>query len=741
MPSLPHDGDLAWGDELNSYLGVSLNADGTLVQGLNVASAAITMSTTLTAAKHNTVDATAGALSEALPTGQPDGTVLSVEKIDSSTNTISITGNIRDVGSSTITLVLTHETVVFKADASGSWWPYAGHKTLGSLDNRYSGVNNILAFGAVEDGTTDNRTAILAAITAAQLNSLPVCIPWKTGSGFGFSGLINFPDNVDLMGTGLSVNVPGTGKFRGARLKCLTATSTIAIGNTLTGGNNSSNSSSFYGSISGNLIIDGNNVSTNPVFLGRRVQARFGPIIVMNGAAQPSYSAGTAYTVGQRVYYQGFTFQNLIGSTGTAPVLSGTPPYPTTTTTWQLVADSAAVIVQEAQNNTFDSWEITNNAGAGIIFDGGCGALVYRNLEINNSGANGYQVHFIQTYNTGPGSASPVYSVPTRIFLNDGNIERQPASAIGTIAHVAGTDNTLTKVGISSESATGAYSMIRMMFDGTDPSTRLRFRDCFFFSETAFSTLFEIPSGCELIHSGTIVLAAKYAYLLYSGAFVEEIEPDWTGCATAIANSGSVAIDGIVDTRHSAGVLGLSSTSRSSASVWSINSAGTAFIANLKVANGDLGGGSSGVFAMANTTHMPTANPNISAAMAAVSGAFIAHTSNGSIPIVAGNWQNKSVNYTMLAGDAGVFASAASGSVTITLPTATTAVNSGNTVGLGTEIVIRRTDNSGNTLTVAIAGSDTILLLTNGTPATSTTLASLTSIRLVSDGNAHWVQV
>ncbi len=96
-----------------------------------------TSSGTVTVNKHNPFDCTSAALTATLPTGQAAGTVVSLEKVDSSTNTLTASGNIRDTASSTITLSLQHETLYLITDSSGSWWPVAGHKTLGSLDTRY----------------------------------------------------------------------------------------------------------------------------------------------------------------------------------------------------------------------------------------------------------------------------------------------------------------------------------------------------------------------------------------------------------------------------------------------------------------------------------------------------------------------------------------------------------------------------------------------------------------------------
>lgn len=138
-------------------------------QALAVA-ATVSAAGALVANKHNPVDATAGNLTMTLPTGQAAGTVIVVEKSDATTNTVTASGNIRGVGSSTLVLALQKESIEFLADAAGSWWPVAGHKTLGSLDNRYrmgSAVVNVTDFGAVGDNSTNCDAAFAAAYTAA----------------------------------------------------------------------------------------------------------------------------------------------------------------------------------------------------------------------------------------------------------------------------------------------------------------------------------------------------------------------------------------------------------------------------------------------------------------------------------------------------------------------------------------------------------------------------------------------
>ncbi|TIH34986.1 hypothetical protein [Subtercola vilae] len=102
---------------------------------LTQVAATATSTGTATAWVHNPYDATLGALTATLPTGAVSQE-LSIEKVDSTVNTVTIAGSIRGAAS-TIILALPHETIKFVADSSGSWWPVSGHKTLTSLDGRY----------------------------------------------------------------------------------------------------------------------------------------------------------------------------------------------------------------------------------------------------------------------------------------------------------------------------------------------------------------------------------------------------------------------------------------------------------------------------------------------------------------------------------------------------------------------------------------------------------------------------
>lgn len=96
-----------------------------------LAETAVTASGTLALNTVTTVTATSGVAAMTLPSPVADSLIV-VERETASTQNVTVTGNIRGVGSTTITLQLGSESEMFFSTGS-SWWPVAGHKTLSSL--------------------------------------------------------------------------------------------------------------------------------------------------------------------------------------------------------------------------------------------------------------------------------------------------------------------------------------------------------------------------------------------------------------------------------------------------------------------------------------------------------------------------------------------------------------------------------------------------------------------------------
>ncbi|HZS21994.1 MAG TPA: hypothetical protein VFA63_13550 [Pseudonocardiaceae bacterium] len=148
------DGSTAW-----TTLAYNIGATGGTFPAINATT--VTSNGALTPSQYTQFDATSGALTITLPTGQAAGTIAVVEKIDATSNTVTFTGNIRDVGSSSLALVGQHETHVLEVDSTGSWFVPASHKPLSVLDTRYAPEGSLhWPFGGYLGGTSTTTLAV-----------------------------------------------------------------------------------------------------------------------------------------------------------------------------------------------------------------------------------------------------------------------------------------------------------------------------------------------------------------------------------------------------------------------------------------------------------------------------------------------------------------------------------------------------------------------------------------------------
>jgi hypothetical protein len=190
--------------------------------------ASATSSGALVVSKHNPLDCTSGSLSFSLPTGHA-GAFLSAERVDNATaNTCTLTGSIRGVGASSITLLApaataSHESLFLFADASGSWWPIAGHKTKSWLDALYLTTARILTAGTGLTGGGDltaDRTFAVAygttSGTAAQGNDSRITGAEQAANKNAASGY---------------AGLDGSSKVAIGNLPTGTTSSTVTIGN------------------------------------------------------------------------------------------------------------------------------------------------------------------------------------------------------------------------------------------------------------------------------------------------------------------------------------------------------------------------------------------------------------------------------------------------------------------------------------------------------------------------------
>lgn len=188
----------------------------------------VSVSTSGTLALNTITEVTAAtALTMALP-ASVENSLIVVERSAASTANVAVTGNMRGASAQTITLQLASESEMFFGDGT-TWWPVAGHKTLGSLQSLFLQIANNLSdlqsqqaalnnlAGAVTSGSylRGNGTNVLMA--AIQAGDVPTLNQSTTGSAGSFTGSVAG----DVTGTQGSTTV---GKVQGVAITAAQAT-------------------------------------------------------------------------------------------------------------------------------------------------------------------------------------------------------------------------------------------------------------------------------------------------------------------------------------------------------------------------------------------------------------------------------------------------------------------------------------------------------------------------------------
>jgi hypothetical protein len=204
-----------------SSSGTPISVDVLTTQDLPGVAAVTTAAGPLAVQKHNPVNAAGGAKTMTLPTGQPEGTQISVEKTDASGNAVTISGSVRG-SAGTIALTYQRETLLLHADSAGSWWPVAGHRTRASLDAASLAVvggqigptpNDK---GALANGTDNDSAGFIAAFadTKASLVSLkPISPVGASTPAYLLSSTVDVPYTKSLRGDGFQsrIRIPANG--------------------------------------------------------------------------------------------------------------------------------------------------------------------------------------------------------------------------------------------------------------------------------------------------------------------------------------------------------------------------------------------------------------------------------------------------------------------------------------------------------------------------------------------------
>lgn len=118
--------------------------------------ASITSATTHTSAftavasRKHTVDATSGAIAVTLPATNTAGTLISVQKSDTSANLVTMSGKINGVASSTSSLRSQYQGKLLHADGTGNWDIIAGDVSVAALDTRYGDLTTAQTIAGVK---------------------------------------------------------------------------------------------------------------------------------------------------------------------------------------------------------------------------------------------------------------------------------------------------------------------------------------------------------------------------------------------------------------------------------------------------------------------------------------------------------------------------------------------------------------------------------------------------------------
>ena len=285
---------------------------------------------------------------------------------------------------------------------------------------------NVLDFGAVGNGSIDDTDAIQAAITAATPSSSTEFI--ATGgrtvhipSGkYKINGTITVPSFVNLVGEGKGI----TSFF------CSTSSSKLKFGDV---------SASSRGGLSGHFTIDGNDVATNPLYIGLCVERSFEDIDVIKSA-------------------------------------------------------SDGLIIEGAQNCVFTCCGFQDNgasgSGSGVVLDLGAGNNRFIGCELNQSAQN--NVRFRQS-GTSPSGA---FTVPTQNRFYGCMIERfdDQTNFNGSIYHGNGRLNKFDKCDISLTGLTSVTNVPLVRMERTDTgkaSSNLLFDSCSFSGTASRTTVFD----------------------------------------------------------------------------------------------------------------------------------------------------------------------------------------------------------------------------------------------------------
>ncbi len=237
----------------------------------------------------------------------------------------------------------------------------------------------IVSLQSFYDGDWDDalESAIVATATDGGTIRLPV-------GEMEISDEHVIPQKVALWGEG------GAEDFSASRFKCMTANAGIRFGTISTGG---------YGGVSGNFLVDGNNVATDPLKIGMTVGRVFIGLHVI-------YSAGTG------------------------------------------------MLVEACQNSIFINTTILHSAGVDCILDNSANGNLFSHYEFG-----GGDLGHILIRNSGAG---PFAAPEINIFSGPGHIEFGPNTIPYAIKQTAGSYNIIQDAIFAYDGVTTTFPMVKL---------------------------------------------------------------------------------------------------------------------------------------------------------------------------------------------------------------------------------------------------------------------------------------
>jgi hypothetical protein len=199
-------GELDQLNELAAALGNDANFGVTVTNALATKLNALTGTSTMTNAGtltigvQNLIDGTSGAYTATLPTPTRVGQLLTIERVDTSTNLISIGGTVRGVASAVTLpgLGVAGESIAFFAESLTSWRILGSHKPKALLDKQFDGFGAALAVANDLATLRRSRLAPTVRVKPSRVQMITAFQSGHTGAArSGSTGTFNLNDTSD----------------------------------------------------------------------------------------------------------------------------------------------------------------------------------------------------------------------------------------------------------------------------------------------------------------------------------------------------------------------------------------------------------------------------------------------------------------------------------------------------------------------------------------------------------------